>query len=335
MTNKTSCGPLIPTNEMGVMYLFARYHETLGFEAPVRIGTRCPDGTFLKDGKEVRIEFEYLGINFVRHGHDPAKADLIVCWRNGVKSLPLPSLELAKILYVDLNEPIRRIERISLFGSLDILPRLYTSGPRTFTEIARAFDAGSGTVRANLNRLVKVGHVSRFSGPGAVHFKITPEGEKSIQAIIRARSLLKSEIENQAVERKPQSFDADVFKIRHYRPIGDFDVERVPAQRLYSFLDGRGALPEYANKEFKWIEAVVLYSKKVPVEIQRISPCLAPVDSDGKYILGADPPPVMIPSSQVNRPSPPWIPTTEQLERLKRDAMEWPLGYKEFPRRKS
>ena len=28
----------------------------------------------------VRIEFEYESRNFVEHGHDPAKCDVIVCW---------------------------------------------------------------------------------------------------------------------------------------------------------------------------------------------------------------------------------------------------------------
>ncbi len=50
----------VPKNEQGVAYLFFKYHEKLGFERILRIGTRFPDVTAIRDGKETRIELEFL-----------------------------------------------------------------------------------------------------------------------------------------------------------------------------------------------------------------------------------------------------------------------------------
>lgn len=51
----------VPENEMGVWYLFSRYHEKLGFEKILRVSSiEFPDVIALQDGKEVRIELEYM-----------------------------------------------------------------------------------------------------------------------------------------------------------------------------------------------------------------------------------------------------------------------------------
>lgn len=51
----------IPKNEAGVMYLFSRYHEELGFEKIIKFNTTTgfPDIVALRDGKKVRIELEH------------------------------------------------------------------------------------------------------------------------------------------------------------------------------------------------------------------------------------------------------------------------------------
>ena len=51
----------IPQNEAGVMYLFSRYHEEIGFEKILKFNTTTgfPDIIALRDGKEVRIELEH------------------------------------------------------------------------------------------------------------------------------------------------------------------------------------------------------------------------------------------------------------------------------------
>lgn len=57
----------IPTNEMGVFYLFSRYHKELGFEEIINITSYFPDIMALRDGKEVKIELEFLLSSFKSH----------------------------------------------------------------------------------------------------------------------------------------------------------------------------------------------------------------------------------------------------------------------------
>ena len=46
-----------------------------------------------------RIEFEYESKNFLLHGHDPKRCDVIVCWRHNWKECPeeIEVIELSRI----------------------------------------------------------------------------------------------------------------------------------------------------------------------------------------------------------------------------------------------
>ena len=57
----------VPKNEQGVIYLFSRYHEELGFEKILRIGTHFPDVIAVKDGAQIRIELEFLLSELLSH----------------------------------------------------------------------------------------------------------------------------------------------------------------------------------------------------------------------------------------------------------------------------
>jgi len=58
----------IPKNEMGVFYLFSRYHEKLGIEKILKFNlNKFPDVIALKAGKTVKIEIEYKLRGFLRH----------------------------------------------------------------------------------------------------------------------------------------------------------------------------------------------------------------------------------------------------------------------------
>lgn len=52
------------------------------------------------DNSKIRIEFELLSSNFEKHGHDPKKCDMIVCWLHNWPSCPqsIEILELSKII---------------------------------------------------------------------------------------------------------------------------------------------------------------------------------------------------------------------------------------------
>lgn len=86
-----------PVNELGVVALFAKVCEELGF-AVEEIRAEYPDCVArqqMKRGWErIAIEFEYRSSNFERHGHDPERCDLIVCWEHDWERAPIPLLSL-------------------------------------------------------------------------------------------------------------------------------------------------------------------------------------------------------------------------------------------------
>lgn len=91
-----------PTEEQGVIYLFGTMSERLGFVV-LHIQKAFPDCEALRLVGEDRcqrviIEFEYESLNFVKHGHDPSKCDIIVCWKHNWPECPIEVLELSKLV---------------------------------------------------------------------------------------------------------------------------------------------------------------------------------------------------------------------------------------------
>jgi hypothetical protein len=85
-----------PRNEPGVFYLFARFHEKLGFEEIVDVSTIAPDVIAKRNGKQVRIELEYKSCSAISHyrvvNEDPGEGkwtkegnDWIFVLRNGIR----------------------------------------------------------------------------------------------------------------------------------------------------------------------------------------------------------------------------------------------------------
>ncbi len=94
--------------ESGVVLMFGRFYDMLDFSSIRNANTRCPDCVAIKDGKEIRIEFEYKASNFLAHKHDPSKVDLVVCWINDRElSIPVISLkdELEKLGVIAKSKP--------------------------------------------------------------------------------------------------------------------------------------------------------------------------------------------------------------------------------------
>lgn len=92
----------VPTNEAGVLFLFAAMALELGFMATV-VRAGFPDCEALREIspnrlQRVQIEFEYLSRNFLKHRHRVDKCDIIVCWINNWKDCPLEVIELSKIV---------------------------------------------------------------------------------------------------------------------------------------------------------------------------------------------------------------------------------------------
>jgi hypothetical protein len=91
-----------PMNENGVLYLFGTVSARLGFVVTLIQGA-FPDCLALRlvdvdRWQPVRIEFEYESRNFLKHLHDPAGCDIIVCWKHNWPECPLEVIELSKIV---------------------------------------------------------------------------------------------------------------------------------------------------------------------------------------------------------------------------------------------
>ena len=95
-----------PTNEAGVVALFAMIARDLGFYIQA-IGTEFPDCIVRRDNgsswEELAVEFEFHSNNFRDHGHDPAQCDLVVCWKDNWVDCP------ADIEVIRLSEEIKRL----------------------------------------------------------------------------------------------------------------------------------------------------------------------------------------------------------------------------------
>jgi hypothetical protein len=105
-----------PTNEGGVISLFGAMAERLGFLI-LKVQPEFPDCEAVRvAGKDrnrpVKIEFEYESRNFLRHMHDPAGCDIIVCWEHNWPECPLEVIELKK--------------EIAKIGKSKTLPRMNT-----------------------------------------------------------------------------------------------------------------------------------------------------------------------------------------------------------------
>ena len=73
-----------PVNEQGVVFLFGMVARELGYLVEAIQGgfPDCEAKRQIYRGhwQPVQIEFEYASKNFIEHGHDPKKCDVIVCW---------------------------------------------------------------------------------------------------------------------------------------------------------------------------------------------------------------------------------------------------------------
>lgn len=93
-----------PSNELGVVFLFGMFAAELGFQVE-SFRSRFPDCEAkrqVRPGKwqRQRIEFEFESRNFALHRHDPARCDVIICWKHNWPSCPahIEAIELSKFV---------------------------------------------------------------------------------------------------------------------------------------------------------------------------------------------------------------------------------------------
>lgn len=91
-----------PTNETGVVFAFGMLARELGFVI-LSMQAAYPDCIALRwmgenSWRRLRIEIEFQSMNFVKHRHDLAGCDLIVCWEHNWPECPVEVLELRKVV---------------------------------------------------------------------------------------------------------------------------------------------------------------------------------------------------------------------------------------------
>jgi Homing endonuclease associated repeat len=93
-----------PVNEAGVMFAFGVLARRLGFVVK-RWQVEFPDCQAVREmakgqWQDVNVEVEFESRNFLRHGHDPKKCDVIVCWIHNWPECPkeIDVVELSKVV---------------------------------------------------------------------------------------------------------------------------------------------------------------------------------------------------------------------------------------------
>jgi hypothetical protein len=91
-----------PVNETGVMFAFGVLAPRLGFVVK-RWQVEFPDCQAAREmakgqWQDVNVELEMYSRNFLAHGHDPKKCDVIVCWIHNWPECPIEVVELSKVV---------------------------------------------------------------------------------------------------------------------------------------------------------------------------------------------------------------------------------------------
>lgn len=120
-----------PVNEMGVVALFAKVCEEMGFiieeiraEFPDCIARRQVE----KGWERVAIEFELNSSNFRQHGHDPQGCDLIVCYEHDWETCPVPVLALKPYMAQAKANVSGPLERVRIANPLEMRTATITPG---------------------------------------------------------------------------------------------------------------------------------------------------------------------------------------------------------------
>ena len=192
-----------PHNEMGVVFLFGRFYDVLGFEGIVHIGTRCPDCIAIRHGKTLRVEFEHRSSNFLNHRHALSQADVLVCWAAdmdlAIETIELrsslrdrqrfqktrPDLRTGKILADwERREAARKVSNRIYLALLELDRSSEGLDPWRFASAWGMRPAGAAKALA---RLLDRGLASRAQDGGTPIFRITDYGREMADRLKEAR----------------------------------------------------------------------------------------------------------------------------------------------------
>lgn len=87
--------PLIfePINEMETIILFSFFANDMGYKIK-EVKSEFPDAILEKDGRDIRVEFEFLSSNYLQHCHSLDFEGICICWR---KDLDIPNIEILSL----------------------------------------------------------------------------------------------------------------------------------------------------------------------------------------------------------------------------------------------
>lgn len=197
-----------PHNEMGVVFLFGRFYDVLGFDGIVHVGTRCPDCIAVRQGRTIRIEFEHRSSNYLNHRHAMTQADVLVCWTADM-DLTIETIELKRALQdrqryqktkpdlrtagmladAERREAARKPSNRLLLALLELDRRSEGFDPWRFAATWGMRPAGAAKAFA---RLLNKGLASRTLEGNLQLFKITDYGREMADQVKEAKPELHS-----------------------------------------------------------------------------------------------------------------------------------------------
>ena len=144
-----------PVNENGVVFLFGKVADDLNmYIEEIKPGfPDCIGRRFIGKGWErIAIEFEYKSSNFVSHGHDVTRCDVIVCWEHNWEECPIEVVELKSEIQELENYLIKKpgatdkeekdIESSleDVFASVGVLPKIREWYEKIFDQVSLVDD---------------------------------------------------------------------------------------------------------------------------------------------------------------------------------------------------
>lgn len=166
---------------------FEENYTIFGFEDIIESKrTEFPGYKVLKDGEELNVELETLSSNFITHGHDPEKVDIVICLIED-EELPVKTIEITEFEFKDIKsldklqeetfEKIRLI--IGLLKSKTHEEQIET----TLDELSRRLGKSRKIIGKWLNELSEINFLEQEINPENRVIKITENARKLIYSI--------------------------------------------------------------------------------------------------------------------------------------------------------
>ncbi len=166
---------------------FEENFQNLGFDKIKETKERgSPNYVMEKDGEEIRVELETLASNFLKHGHDSKKIDLVICLLKD-EELPVESREITEFKLTP--EKVESLSNEAKYGKILLLLELarvdanieaWETSPQ---EVAKKIGENKTAVSRWLEELSNQGFINRESSPKGEELILTSEGLRFLRSI--------------------------------------------------------------------------------------------------------------------------------------------------------